>query len=1009
MLMKKNYVFFTAAVLLLTAGQVSAQNILVTGTISDASNGEPVPYASIQVKGTMTGASADADGNYEVTVSPQGTLIFSFVGYETKEIKVDGRLHINCELKVDATALDDVIVVAYGTVSREANTGAVSTLKSEGLAESPATSVDKMLSGKMAGVQITSGSGQPGSTSTIRIRGTSSINAGSEPLWVIDGIPVAPGDFRQFSNAGVGGGSSTTFLNPNDIESITILKDAAAASVYGSRAANGVILVTTKTGKKGASKFTARAKYGVQQLINDRNIHPLTGSELIDYRRTAAINAGFNPDDPSSQYYFTEKLLSNGTTDWYKELTRQGSVQEYEVNASGGTEKASYYSSIAYHKNAGVFYGVDYSRFTARVNADMQLTRTLKSGVRVNFSYGDSNSGQMGDLYYSNPTVAMWTINPWTPFRNDDGSYNTSIPENSNTNPRAVAEYDTYNDKEYRAQANLYLEWKPIPQLTLKTTDGFEADILDSKQYWDPRSNKGASTLFKIWSKDLRYTTSNTITYADKYAGAHDLRITVGQEAMLDTYDYLYGYSPDVDPMMPYPNTSTAEKDEVQYGISDESMLSFFGIADYNYMNRYFFQASVRADGSSVFGQESRWGVFWSVGGSWNISSESWMKSSSDWLDILKIRASYGVNGNNNIVPYKAYGVYSTTQYNGTVGMKPSSPANPNLAWEKNKTWNVGVDFGFFNHRLNGSIDYYNRLTDDMLLSKSVPYTTGFGSNFMNVGSVRNRGVEIMLDGDIIRTGDWTWNVGFNISFNRSKVLDLGDSEYLEVADSRLSTSSSNRGTPVRIVEGKSMYTFYLRDWYGVNPSTGAGLWWTEEGKLTSDRSKARYVYCGSPEPKATGGFNTTVSWKGLSLSAYFEFVTGNKAMETNQYIDDGYSMNSNTSNVALNYWKKPGDTGVTPKPVAGNSGMYHVSYSTRFLKKGDYMRIKDITLSYSLPYKALQKIRMKGLKLYVSALNPYTFHELNVLDPEVGSLGYTMGATHSMVKSFIGGIEVSF
>ncbi len=240
-------------------------------------------------------------------------------------------------------------------------------------------------------------------------------------------------------------------------------------------------------------------------------------------------------------------------------------------------------------------------------------------------------------------------------------------------------------------------------------------------------------------------------------------------------------------------------------------------------------------------------------------------------------------------------------------------------------------------------------------------------------------------------------------------MLDLGDSEYLELADSRLSTSSSNRGTPVRIVEGKSMYTFYLRDWYGVNPSTGAGLWWTEEGKLTSDRSKARYVYCGSPEPKATGGFNTTVSWKGLSLSAYFEFVTGNKAMETNQYIDDGYSMNSNTSNVALNYWKKPGDTGVTPKPVAGNSGMYHVSYSTRFLKKGDYMRIKDITLSYSLPYKALQKIRMKGLKLYVSALNPYTFHDLNVLDPEVGSLGYTMGATHSMVKSFIGGIEVSF
>lgn len=1008
--MKKVKIFFTA-LMALVASASYAQNAEITGLVTDAANGEAIPFASVRVKGTMTGVSAGADGTYSISVPSRSdaVLVFSFLGYKTVEIPVNNRSVVDCSLEADATTLDDVIVVAYGTVSREKNTGAVASVKSEALAESPALSVDKMLSGKMAGVSVTSGSGQPGSTSTIRVRGTSSVNAGNEPLWVIDGIPVLPGDFRQMSNVGVGGGSSTTFLNPNDVESITVLKDAAAASVYGSRAANGVILVTTKTGKAGKARFTARAKYGVQQLINDRKIRPLTGSELIDYLRTAAINAGENPDDPASQYYFTEDLLANGTTDWYKGLTRLGSVQEYEINAAGGTDKSSYYSSVAYHRNKGVFHGIDYSRFTARLNADFQLSKRLKSGARINFSYGDSNSGQMGNLFYSNPAVAMWSILPWTPMYNEDGSYNVSIPENSKTNPRANAEYDIYNDKEYRAQGTAYLEWKPIPQLTLKTTDGFEAALIDSKQYWAPETNEGTATLFKIWTKDLRYTTSNTITYADRYADSHNLRITAGHEAMLDKYDYIYGYSPNVDPMIPYPTTSTADKDQVDYYIAEETMMSFFGIADYNYMNRYFIQGSVRADGSSLFGQDKKWGIFWSVGGSWNISDETWMRPASSWMSLLKVRASYGVNGNNNIAPYRAYGVYSSVQYNKSIGMRPDSPANPSLAWEKNKTWNVGVDFGFFDHRLTGNIDVYNRLTTDMLLGKNVPYTTGFATNFMNVGSIRNRGVELLISGEIIRTKDWNWTAGFNIAFNRSKVLDLGDDEFLEVLDNRVSSSSSNSSTTVRIAKDKSLYTFYVRDWYGVNPSNGNGLYWTEDGKLTSDRGKARWVYKGSPEPKATGGFNTEVSWKGLALSAYCEFVAGHMVTETNQFITDGYNVNGNTTNVALNYWKKPGDTGVTPKVVAGNPGVYHASASSRFLKRGDYMRIKDITLSYTIPQTALDKIRMKGIKVYLSALNPYTFHDLNLLDPEVGYLGYTMGASHSMVKSFIGGIELSF
>lgn len=976
----------------------------VKGTVSDE-NGEPVVSAAVQLKGSTVYTMTNSLGEFSISSPSDGVLSISCLGFKDFEIPVSGRSSLSIVLESDTERLEDVIVVAYGTVRREANTGSVTSVKNEQLAQVPATSVDKMLAGKMAGVSISSGSGQPGSTSTIRVRGTSSINAGNEPLWVIDGIPVMSGDNRQMSNFGVGGGSLTTFLNPNDVESITVLKDAAAASVYGSRAANGVILVTTKSGKSGRARFTARAKVGVSQLINDKNYRPLSGEELLDYLRTAAINGGYNPDDPTSAYYYPQTLLQNGTTNWYKEMTRLGNLQEYEVNATGGTSKSSYYSSLAYHKNEGVFHGVDYSRFTARVNADMQLLEKLKTGAKVNLSYADSNSGQMGDLYYSNPQFAMFRLLPWTPVYNEDGSYNVNIIENSKTNPLANAYYDINNDKTYRLQGSLYLEWKPVRQLTFKTNNSVEFSLNQARQNRSAYTHQGTATDFEYINKQIRYTTSNTATFDDKY-GDHSVRVLAGQEAMSETYDLLGGYSPGVDPAIPYPTTGKGETDQVDFNLVEETLLSFFGVADYNYARRYFFQASVRADGSSLFGAQNKWGVFWSLSGSWNIANEKFMKQTGSWLSGLKLRASYGVNGNNNIAAYRAYGTYSAINYAGATGMVPARPENPNLSWEKNKTWDVGLDFGFFDDRLTGSFDVYSRKTTDMLLSKRVPYTTGFGSNFMNIGAIRNNGFEAQLEGIIINTSDWTWSAGFNIAMNRSLVLDLADAEYLSVADSR---AGSNDSTPVRIVKGMSLYNFYTREYYGVNPSTGDPLWYDEDGKLTSNASKARYIYAGSPEPKATGGFNTTLSWKGLSLSAYFEFVAGNKVFIADQNISHGSAMNNNTTTGALNYWKNPGDTGVIPKPVAGAPSRPYIG-STFMVQDGSYTRIKDITLSYNLPESILKPVGMKGIRVYVSALNPYTFHNVkNVMDPELGTLGYSMGASHPMTKSVVGGIEVTF
>lgn len=1007
--MRKIKSFFAVVALLLAATAAFAQStVKVYGAVTEAS-GEAVLGAAVQLQGSSTVyAMTDATGSFTLSVPDNGTLVISCLGFKTAEVAVSGRSFIDVILEPDQELLDEVFVVAYGSVRKEANTGSVTSLKTDKLVEAPATSIDKMLGGKIAGVQMSSYSGQPGSTTSIRVRGTSSVNAGNEPLWVVDGIPIIADDNRQFANYGVGSGTNTAFLNPNDIESITVLKDAAAASVYGSRAANGVILVTTKSGKAGQAKFTARAKYGAQQIANDRNLRPMTGKELIDYWRVAAVNGGFNPDDPTSDYYIPMSLLENGTHNWYKDLTRIGSLQEYEIDATGGNDKGTYYSSLSYHKNDGVYYGEDYNRFSARLNADYKLTDNLTSGARVNVSYNNSDSGPMGAAYYINPAHAMFSLLPWTPMFNEDGSY-SKPDENSGYNPMANGIYDENNDKEYRFNGNMFLEWKPINGLSFKTVNGAEASFIDSRTYSSDKADpEGATSLETIASKELRYTTSNTVAYQNLF-GDHSLRVLLGQEAMIDKYDGVGVYSPNVDPEIPYPTTGLTSTDQGVFAMSEYSLLSFLGVADYNYNNKYFFQGSVRADGSSLFGSENKWGLFWSVSGSWNIASEKFMASTDSWLNELKLRASYGVNGNNNISPYQAYGVYGTMEYNGVTGMKPRTPDNPNLSWEKNKTWNVGLDFGFLNNRISGSIDVYNRLTTDMLLDKQVPYTTGFGSNFMNTGSLRNRGVEFSLDADIIRAEDWGWTAGFNIALNRSKVLDLAGSEFLEVTDPR-AAGSGDDGTAVRIVEGMSLYNFYIREYAGVNPSTGEGLFVTEDGTLTSDRTKGHYIYAGSPEPKATGGFNTEFYWKGLSLSAFFEYCYGNKVLVGNWFITDGEdTLAGNSQNSSLNYWKKPGDTGCTPIPIAGGSNVWYAGYSTRFLEDGSYLRLKDITISYNLPEKITRAAKLDGVKFYVSALNPYTWHHVHALDPEYGPIGCAYGGNHTMVKSVIAGVEIAF
>ena len=994
--MVKRLTMFLAG-LFLCAGIALAQT-RITGVVISSEDDMPVIGASVKVVGTNTGTMTNTDGEFSLTVpSLDAQLEISYIGMRSVTVKARQRMQVS--LAPDDKSLDEVVVVAYGTTRREAKTGSITSVSGDKIADIPAVSLDKMLSGKLAGVSVTQQSGQPGSSSSIRIRGTSSINAGNNPLYVVDGIPIMSGDDAEMVNTS----NAIAMINPDDIESITVLKDAAAASVYGSRAANGVILITTKSGKEGRSHFTARAKFGVSSLANDNDYGVMTGQQLLEYQRDAIRNAGRNPDDPTggATFYRPYELLTRQQTNWMDHFTRRGKMQEYELTMSGGSAKTKYYNSLSYTNQDGVFYGIGFQRISARVNVDHEINSHLKTGVRINGGYSYSEDVPMQSLYYSNPAFAGMTILPWTPKYDANGNHNSAIPENSNSNPRATAAYDEQWQKKYSFNGSFYLEWKPIKQLTLKTTNAAEVNSIESRRYWSNEAHNYADGYPKLQTIQSLYrnlTTSNTITYQDTFYEKHNLRLLAGQEANHYHYWTVWEMSDYLNPEIPHHVSGNADNFQVEDYLMTRTMMSWFGILDYNFDSRYFFQASFRRDGSSLFGEDSRWGTFWALGASWNIHNEAFMQK-AQWLNTLKLRASYGVNGNNNIAAYQQYGTYTSTAYNGSTGLRPSTPANPKLSWEKNYTWNVGLDFRFL-QRFSGSIDVYSRKTTDMLLDKSLSYTSGFDAATTNIGSMRNSGVEFQFDAQIIDKGDWNWNVGFNIAHNKTKILELAGDEMMSYSgDSRL-----------RHIVGESLFTFWLKDYAGVNPVNGEALWRTEDGELTNDYNAAAYVKSGSPEPKFIGGINTSISWKGLTLSAVGEFKAGNKVLIIeNRYLQsDGNQMSMNQAKSAMNYWKKPGDTGVNPKPIAGNATNSYNFSSNRYVEKGDYFRIKDVTLSYSLPHILLNKVGLQSAKIYGSALNLYTFHDVNFWDPERGADGMGYGI-YPVSKTFVIGIDLTF
>lgn len=983
--------------LLMVVGIVSAQSKQITGQVTSASDGEPMPGVSILVKGTNGGAITDNDGYFKVNVANnEAILVFSFIGMEQKTVTVGKATTLDIVMNSTALAMDEVMIVGYGSIAKEAKTGAATQIATAQLAETPVVSVDKALSGKVAGLMVTTSGGQPGSNSSIRIRGTSSINAGNEPLYVVDGIPIMTGDQTYASTTS----NALYSINPSDIESITVLKDAAAASIYGSRAANGVILITTKSGKSGEAKIKFRASAGISTLANDNNYSPMNSEQIHTYLRDGVYNSGNNPDDPtnaSSNMYFPNSLLAGEQTNWVDEGLRNAVTQKYELVVSGGTDKIKNYFSAAYEDIEGIVVGNDYNKLNTRINTDFQVNDKLKMGTRIGLSYMKNVDISTGGLSYLNPFFGSMVILPWTQVYNEDGSYNTNIPENSDTNPIYANSKNEAWDKQLKTSATAYLEFKPTKHITLKTNNSMDLTNGEARQLGFQETGWTQDDLYSTRYKFQLLTTSNTARYANDFNDVHNFSILGGQEAQSYRSDYLQGESPNFNPDIPYPTTSTATEDAVGYGESEWTMLSFFGIADYNYDSKYYLQASIRWDGSSRFGENNKFGTFWAVGASWNMHNEDFISDNASWVNNAKLRTSYGVNGNNQIGNYQQWGVYGSREYNGMSGMAPDQLGNPDLSWELNRTWNVGLDLTLFD-RLDITLDVYERITEDMLLNDQLSSTSGFSSILRNVGSLKNTGQELAISYDIIKGDELNVQFGINIAHNQSEILDLAGED--------------ETGSYLVHKVGSSLYTFKMQDYAGVNPVNGEAIWRDEEGRITSDYSKARDIYCGTPEPKYIGGGFLDASWKGLSLMASFDYKTGHvvDVMNESRYLrSDGYNWGSNHVNTSLDYWKEPGDITETPKPVANNSSNSNAFTSTRFLESGDYLRIKEVTLAYNLPSNLIKRVGfMKSAKIYTSAYNLYTFHSLNAFDPERGTDGHAY-AIYPTAKTFIGGIEINF
>lgn len=977
---------------------VSAQQINVRGVVEDAIGG--VPGASVIEKGTTNGTIADVDGNFAISVASGATLEVSCIGYVTVEIPAgNGATPLQITLKEDTELLEEVLVIGYGTIRKSDLTGAVSAVNSDDIKDSPMPSVGQALQGKVAGVQIID-SGSPGSNVNIKIRGLGSIN-NCDPLVVIDGVPTDLG-----LNA----------INPSDIERIDVLKDASATAIYGSRGANGVVMVTTKRGSAGESKIAVSANASFQnptnvpQMLNAAQYAQLSNEMMINSGRSA------NPDwvDPS--------LLGVGTN-WLDELLGTGVMQNYSFSYSGGDDKSKYYVSAGLFDQTGIVRNVGYNRFTLQSNSDTQLRSWLKISSNITFSTDKKNSGSYS---IANTMNAL----PVFPVKDADGEW--SGPEGnaewfgSVRNPIGTTELNKSETTGYNILANFTGELKFTEWLKFKSTFGYDAkfwytDSFTPKYAWKPIQVE-VSKRYRSNDKSFTYLWDNYFLIDHTFAKKHNVSLMAGTSAQWSTHDYMSGEKSGFlfDSVNQMNNAQ-----EVEYlngNKSEWSLFSFMARANYSYADRYLITATVRRDGSSRFGKNNRWGTFPSVSAAWRVSKESWFPSHSA-INDFKVRAGYGVTGSQASVSNYGYlAVYDTGIYplgsdlNG-VGVQTlysATLANPSIHWEEVAQTNIGIDLSFLDSRIQFSVDGYLKNTNDMLVKAAVPITSGFedtGTTYANAGKVANRGVEMQLH-TINIANEWNWETDFSATYNTNTIIDLNsDVPYYINQINNSYVTMLQKGYPINVFYGYVTDGIFQNDTevanHAIQPGAAPGDIRYRDLNNDGIINEEDRTVIGNPNPTWLFSMNNTVEWKGIELSVYLQGVAGNSIYNANNIENTGMAAAMNQTTDVLGRWTGEGTSNFMPRAVYGDPNQ-NCRVSDRFIENGSYLRVKNITLGYTFPSRILEKVKLQGLRIAFVCENVATLSKYSGFDPEVSINGID-SSRYPIPRTYSVGLNINF
>ena len=984
----------------------------VTGVVKDVM-GEPLIGANVVEKGRSTnGVITDFNGKFTLEVDESASLVVSYIGYLAQDIPTKGKGDFHIILKEDTNTLDEVVVTGYGDFKKATYTGSASVLTTEKLEALPVVSVGQMIESNIPGISVVAGtSSQPGAKTTLRVRGVASMNASTEPLYVLDGVPIPSYDLSNFTRMSEAGGMGfIETLNPADIESITVLKDAASASLYGAKGANGVVLITTKKGKEGKLRVNMAAKYGITDFAY--TYRPLMGGEerrelihegLVNFQLDKGVSeqeAQQYADANIDQY---AKRLPQGYSDWESALFKTGYQQDYNLSASAGNQNSSFIGSLGYTKQTGVSLNSEMERFTGRVDASNKYKK-VEFGMNASFSWTKNVHLPEGKFYGSAIYASKVNLTPSTPIYNEDGTYASGYRENNGYNPILEAEVNDYYARTVRAMGTAKIAYNVWDNL--KVSSVFTVDYSLTKDFFfqSPDGRDGATYQGRgrmQMTDRIRYTSQNNLTYSKTF-GKHSVSAVTAFEVMKYDYEDLYAakktYGQDI-------NTSlgnAADPIDADQKLQEDALMSYVASVNYSYDDKYYASFSFRRDGSSRLSPDTRWGNFWSLSASWRLSQERFMQPLKSVLSDLKLRASYGVNGN---LPSSYYGYQSTYTtgafYSGKPSPWESTLGNEELTWEKNYALNLGLDIGLFS-RVNVSLDWYTRTTKDLLMSKQLNSISGFSSLLTNVGQMRNTGVELEVRSNNIKTKDFSWTTAFNLSHNKNKILKLADLPWF--VDGRYVRK-----------EGYPFNTIYLREYAGVDPETGSALYYDnqqdENGNYTknkvTDPGQASPIPLKDITPTISGGFMNTFNYKFIDLSFNLSYSFGGYSYDNASYIlqDDGYSVISNKSTEQRRRWQKPGDITDVPRFVYGNKkgGNYN---SSRAIHSTDHIRLKSLILGLNAPKAWLQKLGIGNARIYFSGTNLLTWAAYDQYDPEMSGV---VGFYTPPLKTYAFGLELKF